>query len=187
MSVFPPIWPLPWSTRHNKFRFRVRGSVIDNNVFWIGLLDLLALPLQFQSITCTTAHNRWLPKTCFIPYWTTSVFSVIDSLLIYESVTSSASVIRWLTLHSCLLNSLTTEWTLEFKSKLCYGRRSVGQSVLEVSTIWGLRPDLYYCQTVVGLLMWDALSDERTGLSFARVWVWVLCYDRRSAGQSVLE
>jgi hypothetical protein len=28
-----------------------------------------------------------------------------------------------------------------------------------------LRPDLYYCQTVAGLLMWGALSDERTGLS----------------------
>jgi hypothetical protein len=33
--------------------------------------------------------------------------------------------------------------------------------------IWGLRPDLYYCLTVVGLLIWGALSDERTGLSFA--------------------
>jgi hypothetical protein len=32
--------------------------------------------------------------------------------------------------------------------------------------IWGLRPDLYYCQTVAGLLMWSALSDERTDLSF---------------------
>jgi hypothetical protein len=32
--------------------------------------------------------------------------------------------------------------------------------------IWGLRPDSYYRQTVAGLLMWGALSDERTGLSF---------------------
>jgi hypothetical protein len=32
--------------------------------------------------------------------------------------------------------------------------------------IWGLRPDFYYCHTVAGLLMWGALSDERTGLSF---------------------
>jgi hypothetical protein len=31
---------------------------------------------------------------------------------------------------------------------------------------WGLRPDLYYCQIVAGLLMWGALSDEMTGLSF---------------------
>jgi hypothetical protein len=26
--------------------------------------------------------------------------------------------------------------------------------------IWGLRPDLYFCQRVAGLLMWGALSDE---------------------------
>jgi hypothetical protein len=32
--------------------------------------------------------------------------------------------------------------------------------------IWGYRPDFYYCQTVAGLLMWGALSDERMGLSF---------------------
>jgi hypothetical protein len=32
--------------------------------------------------------------------------------------------------------------------------------------IWGLRPDLYYSLTVAGLLIWGALSDERTCLSF---------------------
>jgi hypothetical protein len=32
--------------------------------------------------------------------------------------------------------------------------------------IWGLRQDLYYCQTAAGLFMWGAHSDERTGLSF---------------------
>jgi hypothetical protein len=32
--------------------------------------------------------------------------------------------------------------------------------------IWGLQPNLYYCQTVAGLLMWGAVSDESTGLSF---------------------
>jgi hypothetical protein len=32
--------------------------------------------------------------------------------------------------------------------------------------IWGLRPDLYYCLKVAGLLIWGALSDERIGLSF---------------------
>jgi hypothetical protein len=35
--------------------------------------------------------------------------------------------------------------------------------------IRGLRPDLYYCQTIADLLMWGALSDVRTGLSFARL------------------
>jgi hypothetical protein len=28
------------------------------------------------------------------------------------------------------------------------------------------RPDFYCCQTVAGLLIWGALYDERTGLSF---------------------
>jgi hypothetical protein len=32
--------------------------------------------------------------------------------------------------------------------------------------IWGIRPDIYSCQTVAGLLMWSAVSVERTGLSF---------------------
>jgi hypothetical protein len=31
--------------------------------------------------------------------------------------------------------------------------------------IWGLGPDFCYCQTV-GLLVWGALSDQKTGLSF---------------------
>jgi hypothetical protein len=51
-----------------------------------------------------------------------------------------------------------------------------GQSVSQSwnkALVWGLRPDLYYCLTVavVGFLMWGALSDERTGLSFGRVTV----------------
>jgi hypothetical protein len=33
--------------------------------------------------------------------------------------------------------------------------------------IWGLRPDLDYCVTVAGLLVWGALSEERAGLPFA--------------------
>jgi hypothetical protein len=32
--------------------------------------------------------------------------------------------------------------------------------------ILGLRPEFCYCKTVAGLLIWGALSDERTGLSF---------------------
>jgi hypothetical protein len=39
-------------------------------------------------------------------------------------------------------------------------------TVVLSSPIWGPRPDFCYCNTVAGLLMWGALSDERTGLSF---------------------
>jgi hypothetical protein len=44
--------------------------------------------------------------------------------------------------------------------------RSVDQPVLVSSPIWRPRPDFCYCQTVKGLSIWGALSDERTGLSF---------------------
>jgi hypothetical protein len=46
-------------------------------------------------------------------------------------------------------------------------RPTVSRSAcFNIAPIWGLRPDFYYCQTVAGLLMWGALSDERTGLLF---------------------
>jgi hypothetical protein len=79
--------------------------VTNNNGFWVGWLDLLALLYNY---------NQWLPKTRSIPYWTTSVFSsaVTDLVLIYESATSSASVVHWLTLHSWTLNYWIAFWIL---------------------------------------------------------------------------
>jgi hypothetical protein len=53
------------------------------------------------------------------------------------------------------LDHLAESWVLR------YDRRLAGQSV------WGIRPDLHYCMTFADLLIWGALSDERTGLSFA--------------------
>jgi hypothetical protein len=55
------------------------------------------------SITITINYNsldQQLSTTRSILYWTTSDFSstVTNLVLIYESVTSSASVVRWLIL-----------------------------------------------------------------------------------------
>jgi hypothetical protein len=50
------------------------------------------------------------------------------------------------------------------KSKLYYARPSVEQSVLVSSTHLGLKARFFFCLTVAGLLMWGALSDERTGV-----------------------
>jgi hypothetical protein len=64
-----------------------------------------------------------------------SVFSstVTNLVLIYESGTSSASVVYWLILHSW--TQLSYDWIIEVpyesESELCYDRRSVGQSVSE--------------------------------------------------------
>jgi hypothetical protein len=62
-----------------------------------------------------------------------------------------------------LTHSLTN--SSETKSKFCYDRRSVGQSVFVSSTHRGLTTR-FLLLTVAGLLMWGALSDERTGLQF---------------------
>jgi hypothetical protein len=49
--------------------------------------------------------------------------------------------------------------------KLRYDRRSIGQSVLASSTHLRLKTRFLFL-SVAGLLMWGALSDERTGLTF---------------------
>jgi hypothetical protein len=94
---------------------RVRDSVTNNNGFWIGWMDLLALLLQSLLVTTTyNCSNQWLPKTRAIPYWTTRVFfsAVTDLVPIYESVTSLASVVHWLTLHSWKIHYWTAFWIL---------------------------------------------------------------------------
>jgi hypothetical protein len=80
----------------------VRGSVTNNNGFWIGFIDAFYYN-QLQHLPINL-----LPRTRSFPYWTAIAFSspVTDLVLIYESVTSSASVVRWLTLHSWTLNSI---------------------------------------------------------------------------------
>jgi hypothetical protein len=68
--------------------------------------------------------------------------------------------------------AITTRNCLEVKVNVKVMLRPTVQSATlswNIAPIWGLGPDLYYCQTVAGLLMWGALSDERTGLSFARL------------------
>jgi hypothetical protein len=52
------------------------------------------------------------------------------------------------------------------KSKLCYDRRSVGQSILVSSTHLVLTTRFLLLSDSLGLLMWRALYNEGTGLSF---------------------
>jgi hypothetical protein len=63
-------------------------------------------------------------------------------------------------LHECIYTIYTITDSIWFWV-LCYDRRS-----WDKAPIWVLRPDFYYCQTIENLLMWGALSEERTGLSF---------------------
>jgi hypothetical protein len=64
--------------------------------------------------------------------------------------------------------SLLTVWRLtqsESESSVTTGGQPASLS-WNTAPVWGLRPHFYYCQTVAGLLMWGAHSDERTGLLF---------------------
>jgi hypothetical protein len=95
---------------------------------------------------------------------------------------SKSSLYQWpiLTYHSSLdvgLCSLGFMWSVPRSTfdplkdwvwawVLCYDDGQSASLSWNKAPIWGLRPDFYYCQTVAGLLMWGALSDERTGLSF---------------------
>jgi hypothetical protein len=91
------------------------------------MIRFIANSLQLQPII--TAHSQWLSKTRSIPYWTMSVFSsaVPDLVLIYESVTSSASLVGSLRPQSWTMNYWTCpsefsyEWIsdwLEFTNEL---------------------------------------------------------------------
>jgi hypothetical protein len=141
---------------------KIGVCVTNNNGFWIGLLDSLALPLQLQPII--TAHNQWLSKTRSIPYRTTSVFSstVTDLVPIYESVTSSASsasVIRWLALHN---------WTLNFWILL---RLKELTNVLSFTSITrGEQKTAHYLQQFVCYCVYS-LPRERVYRTVAQQWV----------------
>jgi hypothetical protein len=101
----------------------------------------------------------------------------------------TASVWRY-SMKNLSLNSKTSVWRIslsflfkvKLKLKLCYDRRSVGQSVLESSTHLGLKTRFSFL-LVAGLLIWGAISDERTGLTFTMynakctIYLHFTCYD----------
>jgi hypothetical protein len=65
----------------------------------------------------------------------------------------------WFQLFLCELSSSQSQ------SHVTTDGQSVNLSWCQ-APIWGSRPYFYCCQTVAGLLMCGALSDERTGLPF---------------------
>jgi hypothetical protein len=71
--------------------------------------------------------------------------------------------------HWLLTGSPSPHWpstNADCNSKLRYDRRSVGQSILVPSPIRDSKPD-FFLLSVVGLLMWGVITDERVYLSFA--------------------
>jgi hypothetical protein len=94
----------------------ITGSGSDDWIYWRLLLQSLLITINYNSSQSVT-------KTRSIPYWTMSIFcsSVTDLLLIYESITSSASAVRWLTLHCWTLSStLLLNWAIQLPSEFSY-------------------------------------------------------------------
>jgi hypothetical protein len=138
------------------------------------MIESIGISLQLQSImSIMTAHNQWLLTNRSIPNWTMSVFS------------SAWLTWFWFFSFRCpLVNTpqLNTELSYDWITTLLRipnEESLVTESESYVTTdgqpaslswnkapMWCLRPDFYYCLTVVRLLIWVALSDERTGLSF---------------------
>jgi hypothetical protein len=89
-------------------------------------------------------------------------------VLLTFTVNCNSSHIELLLNDVCLTNlreESLTAWMVESESYVTTDGQPTSLS-WNKAPIWSLRPDLYYCLTVAGLLILDALSDERTGLSF---------------------
>jgi hypothetical protein len=91
---------------------RMRGLRDEYNGFWIGWSDLFALLHNYSQLWQFTINDCVRLAPFLTDLRVSSLTTVSDLVLVYESVTSSASVVRWLTLHSWTLNCWTVSWIL---------------------------------------------------------------------------
>jgi hypothetical protein len=142
--LYPPQNP------HNPFKIL---KIITASINLVYILCLLASNSDRSEIVITQIHgtglSSWKPSCC-LSSEQFYVKNIVDRKCLYGIM---KRYIRSKT------NSMS-------EPKLYYDRRSVGQYVSVSSPIWGPRPDFYSCQTIEGLLMSGALSNDRTGLSF---------------------
>jgi hypothetical protein len=121
-----------------------------------------------HSQVVTTNNYNTLKITVTIANKIKSSMCAYYSLLGNESYLVNTSQL-YTQLLKCLLKSLTNESLTELNCQSQSYITTDGQSASlswNKAPIWGLRPDLCYCQTFAGLFMWGSLSDDRTGLSF---------------------
>jgi hypothetical protein len=97
--------------------------------------------LRTLKITVTTAHTK-SPQSSPAVAWQRLTMANVPLPVGFRTVPGLSY--QLLTSHNC--NSQLTQR----KPKLCYDRRSVGQSVLLSSTHLGRKTSFYYCQTVAG-------------------------------------
>jgi hypothetical protein len=122
-----------------------------------GCVSCRGYSQQYMSSTCShfasrvLIHFLWWPLFCLLLTWPNEL---CHDLLKYHY--DYFEHVRRRTLYIRSLNGLP--WYLYFKVKV---------PVSWCQTPLGPRPNFCYCQAVAGLLIWGALSDERTGLLFS--------------------
>jgi hypothetical protein len=95
----------------------------------------------FMMITDVSSHVVYGPTFCVVSWWQSRCYPTLKHILTYHCVSRLKHFINQIqsTVHNIKHN---------------------------MSPIWGLRPEFHFCQTVEGLLIWGALFDETTGLSY---------------------
>jgi hypothetical protein len=138
----------------------MRVCVTNNNGFWIGWLDLLALLYIYSQLWPLTVNDCLRPAP-FLPVLRVSFLLLWLTWLWF----TSPFVVRSLTFTSEQITLLRLNQS-ESESYITTDGQSVSLSWNE-APIWGIRPYIFHCQTLADLLIWGYLSDERTCLSFA--------------------
>jgi hypothetical protein len=124
--------------------------------------------------SCLSVHRSNLCK-CSMDLADIYLLLVLRTKICFKKFILARSVSR--KIYACQRGRAIEMWLYalyEAKSKSeseseSYRTTTDGQSASlswNKAPVWCLRPDCCYYQTVVGLLMWGALSDDRTGLSF---------------------
>jgi hypothetical protein len=139
-------------------------------IYWPLTHTLLETTRNYSAISnlhnsqIITAHARSYPACCVF-----NSRSLATASKSGDPLTSRVQILsEWRLPYNCLFSSQNPmhNWLgCRVESYVTTDGQSASLSWCQ-AFIWGPRPDFYYCQTVAGLLMWGAVSDERTGLSF---------------------
>jgi hypothetical protein len=137
-------------------------NVRQLRVSWCGALSLTrGRVCRLQLFLSSSAQSFSGPS----PVWVVTIFYCLrfETFLFVASYDSQGygGGIRF-RLHT---ESWSTRDSSQNRSYITTDDQSASLSSSKAPT-WGLRPDFYYCQTISGLMIWGALSDERPGLSF---------------------
>jgi hypothetical protein len=124
--------------------------------------------MQYVSLIRFKGLWRWLTNKILL------CLDIIHRLVFTKKSTTfrrleSVSVFRWHLLRWAQSIELVPIYGHQQQSESRCDLRSVGQSVLVSSPIWGSLPEVKYCLTVRVFLKSGAPSDEGSGLSFVTV------------------